>query len=62
MLMIGVDYHPSDQYVAFADRETRECGERRLDHNDGKRRFRSMNTFAFEAKTLLRQCANFLGP
>jgi transposase len=36
MLMIGVDYHPSDQYIAFADTETGECGERRLDHRDGE--------------------------
>jgi hypothetical protein len=28
MAIIGVDYHPSDQYVAFADTETREHGER----------------------------------
>jgi transposase len=36
MLIIGVDYHPSDQYIAFADTETGECGERRLNHNDGE--------------------------
>jgi transposase len=36
MLMIGVDYHPSDQYIAFADTETGECGERRLNHDDGE--------------------------
>jgi transposase len=34
MLIIGVDYHPSDQYIAFADTETGECGERRLNHSD----------------------------
>jgi hypothetical protein len=28
MLIIGVDYHPSDEYVAFADTETGECGDR----------------------------------
>jgi hypothetical protein len=36
MLIIGVDYHPSDQYIAFADIETGECGERRLNQNDGE--------------------------
>src|ERR1700733_2888620 len=36
MLIIGVDYHPSDQYIAFADIETGECGEQRLNHNDGE--------------------------
>jgi transposase len=34
MVMIGVDYHPSDQYIAFVDTETGECGERRLNHSD----------------------------
>jgi transposase len=36
MMIIGVDYHPSDQYIAFADTETGECGERRLNHSDGE--------------------------
>jgi transposase len=36
MLIIGVDYHPSDQSIAFADTETGECGERRLNHSDGE--------------------------
>ncbi len=36
MMIIGVDYHPSDQYIAFADAETGECGERRLSHSDGE--------------------------
>src|ERR1700722_14795800 len=36
MMIIGVDYHPSDQYVAFADTETGESGERRLSHSDGE--------------------------
>jgi transposase len=36
MLIIGVDYHPSDQYIAFADTETGECGERRLNHSNGE--------------------------
>ena len=36
MLIIGVDYHPSDQYIAFADTETGECGERRLNHRAGE--------------------------
>jgi transposase len=35
-MIIGVDYHPSDQYIAFADTETGECGERRLHHSDGE--------------------------
>ena len=36
MMIIGVDYHPGDQYIAFADTETGECGERRLNHGDGE--------------------------
>jgi transposase len=36
MVIIGVDYHPSDQYIAFVDTETGESGERRLNHGDGE--------------------------
>jgi len=36
MLMIGVDYHPSVQQIAFTDAETGEVGERRLNHSDGE--------------------------
>jgi transposase len=36
MIIIGVDYHPSDQYIAFLDTETGECGERRLSHSNGE--------------------------
>src|ERR1700689_3382313 len=36
MLIIGVDYHPSDQYIAFADTETGESGEQRLNHSEGE--------------------------
>src|SRR5580658_10565441 len=34
--IIGVDYHPSDQYIAFVDTETGECSERRLNHSEGE--------------------------
>ena len=30
MIIVGVDYHPSVQQVAFLDTETGETGERRL--------------------------------
>ena len=33
----SVDYTPSDQYIAFADTETGECGERRLNHSERER-------------------------
>jgi transposase len=36
MLIIGLDYHPSFQQIAFVDTETGECGERRLLHSDGE--------------------------
>ena len=36
MWIIGVDYHPSFQQIAFLDQETGECGERRLNHGDGE--------------------------
>jgi transposase len=32
MLIIGCDYHPSVQQIAWVDSETGECGERRLTH------------------------------
>jgi transposase len=36
MMIIGVDYHPSFQQIAFRIPETGECGERRLSHGDGE--------------------------
>jgi transposase len=33
MLIIGCDYHPSFQQIAFCDTATGECGNRRLEHN-----------------------------
>src|ERR1700738_4719794 len=35
MMIIGVDYHPSFQTIAFLMDETGECGERELSHSDG---------------------------
>ena len=32
MFIIGCDYHPSVQQIAWVDKETGECGERRLTH------------------------------
>jgi hypothetical protein len=37
-MMIGVDYHPSFQQIAFLMEETGEYSERRLNHSDGKPR------------------------
>src|SRR5437899_12856127 len=36
MLIIGCDYHPSVEQIAWADTETGECGEKRLMHSDGE--------------------------
>jgi transposase len=36
MLIIGVDYHPSFQQIAFLTEETGEYGERQLNHSDGE--------------------------
>src|ERR1700740_1573525 len=35
-MLIGVDYHPSFQQIAFFIEETGECGERQLNHSDGE--------------------------
>ena len=35
MLIIGCDYHPSVQQIAWVDKETGECGEQRLRHESG---------------------------
>jgi hypothetical protein len=34
MMIIGVDYHPSFQTIAFLMEETGECGEQELNHSD----------------------------
>jgi transposase len=36
MMIIGVDYHPSFQQIAFLIEETGECGERQLNHSEGE--------------------------
>jgi transposase len=36
MIIMGVDFHPSFQQIAFMDQETGECGDRRLNHSDGE--------------------------
>src|SRR6202163_2285752 len=36
MLIIGVDYHPSFQEIAFLNQETGEYGEQQLNHSEGQ--------------------------
>ena len=35
LMLLGVDYHPSFQTIAFLIEETGECDERDLNHRDG---------------------------
>src|SRR5215468_6463601 len=39
MIIIGADYHPGFQQIAFVDTETGDCGEQRLEHCDGAEKF-----------------------
>jgi transposase len=39
MLIIGCDYHPAFQQIAFVDTSTGECGERRLQHREEAEQF-----------------------
>jgi transposase len=39
MMIIGCDYHPGFQQIAFVDTETGECGERRLQHREEAEQF-----------------------
>ncbi len=39
MLIIGCDFHPRFQQIAYVDKETGECGERRLNHAEEAARF-----------------------
>ena len=36
MLIIGCDYHPGMQQIAWFDNESGECGEQRLEHSTGE--------------------------
>ena len=39
MIIIGADYHPGFQQIAFVDTETGDCGEQRLEHCEGAQKF-----------------------
>jgi hypothetical protein len=39
MIIVGCDYHPGFQQIAFIDRETGECEERRLEHREAAEKF-----------------------
>jgi hypothetical protein len=36
VIIIGVDYHPSFQQIAFYNQDTGEYGEQRLNHSEGQ--------------------------
>src|SRR5437879_13659553 len=65
MLIIGCDYHPSFQQIAFVDRETGECGERKLTHKEEAESFyRDLNgrsvRVGVEARGQARRCERLL--
>ena len=39
MLIVGCDYHPAFQQIAFVDIATGDCGERRLEHREEAEKF-----------------------
>jgi transposase len=39
MIIIGCDYHPGFQQIAFVDTETGDYGEPRLEHSEGAEKF-----------------------
>jgi transposase len=39
MIIVGCDYHPGFQQIACVDRETGDCGERRLQHREEAEKF-----------------------
>jgi len=39
MIIIGCDYHPGFQQIAFVDTETGDCGEQRLQHREEAEKF-----------------------
>ena len=39
MIIIGCDYHPGFQQIAFVDTETGDYGEQRLGHSEGAEKF-----------------------
>jgi transposase len=39
MMIIGCDFHPRFQQIAFVDQETGECGDRRLNHPEEAEQF-----------------------
>ena len=39
MIIIGCDYHPGFQQIAFVDTDAGDCGEQRLEHREEAEKF-----------------------
>lgn len=51
MFVIGCDYHPSVQQIAWTDTESGECGERRLTHRpEAEEFYRDLNRRGVSAR------------
>jgi transposase len=52
MLIVGCDYHPSFQQIAFVDSDTGECSEKRLNHSKGEaeRFYRDLKVKGFDVR------------
>jgi hypothetical protein len=58
MMIIGVDYHPSFQQIAFFVEETGECGEQELNHSDGQAALTGVNGVVCPKKEKREQTIN----
>ena len=51
MFIIGADYHPGFQQIAFVDTKAGDCGEQRLEHCRGAEKFYRLKPPASDADT-----------
>ena len=60
MLIIGCDYHPGFQQIAFVDTDIGECGERRQAHREEAERFyrevKEKNLSAHRSRSIRDSC------
>jgi hypothetical protein len=57
MIIIGADYHPGFQQIAFVDTETGDLQERRLQHREEAEKFYCSETKRnLETATCLQKC------
>jgi transposase len=62
MLIIGCDYHPSMQQIAWWDSQSGERGERRLEHSSGEaeRFYRELKQRAVAVRVGIEACGHTL--